>query len=521
MSRRRQQSAFASPVLIGAVTVLAVLVAVFLAYTANRGLPFVPTKELKVDISNGANLVPGNDVREGGFRIGAVSSMKPIELPNGQVGAQLTLQLNQSKGSVPIDSTVQVRPVSLLGLKYVDLEKGTSRRLIPDGGTLPFTQARVPVQFDDVLKTFDPKTRAAIQQDLVGFGDTLTGRGSALNDTIHALPPVLGHLEPVARYLSDPKTGLSRFINALNSFVVAISPVAQANSRLFTDMATTFEAVSRDTNALERTIAESPSTLAVSTDSLRAQQPFLADLTTFGQALSPASAAIQAALPQLNPAIEAGTRTLVRTPALNAKLQQVMTALQQLATSPGTNMALNGLTATVSTLNPMIRYLGPYVTVCNTWNYFWTFIGEHFSQHTSYGFAERAGFGQTSNSVAGTAVNDVAGTAPAWAPASGEVHPTVAPITDALTTGGPQNLHGQAYGAAVDNQGNADCETGQRGYVKKLNPFDPLKRNIAVEAHTPGDQGPTYRGRPHVPAGETFTRAPQIGPQLPNFPGNN
>jgi virulence factor Mce-like protein len=521
MRRRNTQSTFADPVLIGAVTVLIVLVAVFLAFSANQGLPFVPTKELKVDIANGSNLVAGNDVRQGGFRIGDVSALKPIELPNGQVGAQLTLHLNQANGNVPVDSTVAIRPRSVLGLKFVDLEKGTSSQLIPDGGTLPMSQTSVPVQFDDVFKTFDPRTRSAIQQNLVGFGNALAGRGSALNDTIHSLPGVLGHLEPVARYLSDPQTGLSRLFKSLNAFMGAVAPVAEVNARLFTDLATTFEAISRDTNALEATISESPSTLDVSTDSLRTQQPFLADLTTFGQALAPATSELQAALPQLNPAIEAGTKTLSRTPSLDANLQQVMNALKQLALAPGTNVAVNALTATVDTLNPMIRYLGPYVTVCDTWNYFWTFIGEHFSQHTSYGFAERAGFGQTGNSVAGTVVNDVAGTAPAWSPANGEVQTAAAPITDALTQGAPQYLHGQAYGAAVDNQGNADCETGQRGYVLKLNPFDPLHRNLAVEAHTPGDQGPTYHGLPHVPAGETFSRSPQTGPQLPNYPGNN
>ena len=61
--RKQSANAFANPVLIGAVTVLAALVAVFLAYSANQGLPFVPTSELKVDISNGSNLVVGNDVR--------------------------------------------------------------------------------------------------------------------------------------------------------------------------------------------------------------------------------------------------------------------------------------------------------------------------------------------------------------------------------------------------------------------------------------------------------------------------
>ena len=43
-----------------------------------QGLPFVPTKELRVDIADGSNLVAGNDVREGGFRIGLVSDLKPI-----------------------------------------------------------------------------------------------------------------------------------------------------------------------------------------------------------------------------------------------------------------------------------------------------------------------------------------------------------------------------------------------------------------------------------------------------------
>ena len=78
----------------------------FLAYNANSGLPFVPTRELKVDIADGSNLVIGNDVREGGFRIGLVSGMEPIELANGQVGAELTLKLDQSNGKVPVDSTV-------------------------------------------------------------------------------------------------------------------------------------------------------------------------------------------------------------------------------------------------------------------------------------------------------------------------------------------------------------------------------------------------------------------------------
>jgi virulence factor Mce-like protein len=189
--RRSQQSAFANPVLIGAMTVLVVMVAVFLAYNANAGLPFVPTRQLKVDIASGSDLAVGDEVREGGFLIGAISGMKPIQLDTGQVGAQLTLSLDQDYGKVPVDSTAQIVPRSLLGLKYVDLHNGTSSRVFADGSTMPITQTSVPVQFEDLFQAFDPKTRSAVDQNLVGFGDTLAGRGSALNDTIASLPALL------------------------------------------------------------------------------------------------------------------------------------------------------------------------------------------------------------------------------------------------------------------------------------------------------------------------------------------
>jgi hypothetical protein len=267
-------------------------------------------------------------------------------------------------------------------------------------------------------------------------------------------------------------------------------------------MATTWEAVSRDPNALEQTIALSPSTEDVSTDSLRVQQPFLVDLTTFGQQLQPAVTELRGALPQINPALEVGAKTLLRTTSLNSKLQEVMGALESLAKSPSTNIGLNALSATVGTLNPMIRYLGPYQTVCDYWNYFWTYIGEHLSERTQNGFAQRAllNFGDA------TQPNNV-GSLPATQPANGQ-------------NGGPEFLHNPSYGAAIDTAGNADCESGQRGYVKKLNHFDPLGRNLDTDPHTPGNQGPTFHGLARVPAGETFSRTPQTGSQLTFNPAN-
>ena len=71
------------------------VVAVFLAYNANNGLPSCPTHSLYIQVANGAELVKGNEVREGGFRVGVVEDMVPMRLPNGHVVARMQAQARQ------------------------------------------------------------------------------------------------------------------------------------------------------------------------------------------------------------------------------------------------------------------------------------------------------------------------------------------------------------------------------------------------------------------------------------------
>jgi hypothetical protein len=196
---------------------------------------------------------------------------------------------------------------------------------------------------------------------------------------------------------------------------------------------------------------------------------------------------------------------------MNQKLDAVLGSLKSLAQDPGTNVAINGLSATAGILNPMIRYLGPYVTVCNDWNYFWVQLAEHVSEQTNFGMAQRALIQfpnhQTNN------VGNQGSTASANGYQAGDPQGTSG-------TADAEYLHGPVYGAAVDNRGNADCETGQRGYPLSLNSSDPQHRAQDNAAHTPANQGPTWTGLARVPAGQTFSRGPQTGPQLPYDPTN-
>src|SRR5436190_13793620 len=119
--RRPRTSITASPVLIGAVTVLIAVIAVFIAYNANQGLPFLPTYKLEAQIPNASKLVEGNEVRAGGFRVGIVKTITAKRVRSGgkeRSVAVLNLELDKRVQPLPSDSRLTVRPRSALGLKY-------------------------------------------------------------------------------------------------------------------------------------------------------------------------------------------------------------------------------------------------------------------------------------------------------------------------------------------------------------------------------------------------------------------
>ena len=484
-----------NPVLIGAVTVLVTTVAVFLAYNANKGLPFVPTTTVKVQVENGANLVEGNEVRSGGSRVGVVSGMRPIRLADGSGGAELTLELDKSYGELPKDSTLRIRPRSALGLKYVELTRGTSEETLRSGDTLPASQASFATELDEVYEMFDEPTRAAAQENLRGFGDAFAGRGQAVGRTLEELPPLLRSLEPVMATLAESETDLDGFVRELGDAARIVAPVSKQNAALFTSMADTFEALGRDEEALKATIAKSPSTMDVGVRSFRVQRPFLTDLALFSRDLAGATEELKGALPPLNDAVRVGTPVQQRVPTLNEQVRRTLATVRELAEAPGTNAALRGLTATVTTLNPQLRFYGPYVTVCNSFNYFFTYLAEHFSEPDTTGSAQRALANVTGRQ------EDSLGSMGADEPANGE----------GVIEGTPQYAQDQPYGAAIAPDGRADCEAGQRGYVERQARFFPEKYKIARDPRSPGLQGPTFTGRPRVPKGQTFTAEPETG----------
>ncbi len=496
--RRRTSSVAANPILIGAVTTVVLVVAVFLAYNANKGLPFVPTFTLKVEVQNAQRLVVGNEVREGGERIGQVAAIDPLRLDDGDLGAQLELQLDRKFSPIPDDTKYVIRSKGTLGLKYIDQVRGTSGKAYRENSVVPAGPDSTTPELDDFFSTFDAPTRENIRRNLDTYAAAFAGRGVDLNRTFAALPELLGDLSPVMRTLSAPSTDLRGFFSELGDFFRVTSPVAGQLVEGFRSGADTFEAFSRDPRALDQTIAESPGTLDVAIRELPVQRQLFRALAQIGPQASGAAAALRTSAPTISRALAVGTDVLPETTRLSSDLQGALRSVGSLGRSPQAKLTLRGLRSTADTLNPTLQYIGPHITVCNYFNYFWTFFADHLSERVPSGTLQRieakmVPFGQTNGQSSFGAT----------APSDGTGVPLAEP-------GGPDPaaLHAQPYGRAVDEQGNADCEQGQRGYLNRVAEGAPAGLNIAVDPRTPGNQGPTFTGKPRVPAGQTFSAEP-------------
>ena len=364
--RNSGRAVAANPVLIGAATVLIVIVAVFLAYNANRGLPFVPTYDLKVEVPNAANLVVGNDVRIGGTRIGAVDGIEAATRPGGRVVAILDLELESAVDPLPDDSTVIVRPRSALGLKYVEISRGTSTRGFANGETIPLRAARPePVEIDEVFNTFDEPTRAASRVSLNEFGGALAGRGQSLNDALGTLPVLLQNLQPVMRSLSTRDADLRGFVRGLGRAAAEVAPVAEQQASLFRGLDTTFGALAGAAPDLQESISSTPPLFDTAIRELPAQRPFLQNTAGLFRELRPGVRALRGAAPALADSFTIGQRVLPRTTQLNRRLESTFTELQAFAEDPMTSLGINGLRTTAEILRPTVADVAPAQTVCN------------------------------------------------------------------------------------------------------------------------------------------------------------
>jgi ABC-type transporter Mla subunit MlaD len=438
-----------NPILIGALTVLVTIVAVTLAYNATNGLPFVPRYALHVMIPDASELTHGADVRMGGSLVGVVQSVTPTRTATGRPVAQMNLKLYESINPLPVNSTFTVRLKGAIGLKYLQIAPGTTKKGWRNGATVPLGHAGTEVDFDQVLSMFTPRTRPAVQRSTIGFGEALAGRGGDINDAIGAFVPLVTDLGPVARNLASSHTDLAGFFHGLESYSAALVPVAQTQASLFGNLDTTFRALAGVAQPfLQDTISATPPFFETTIADSPTDQTFLKDTTTLLHDFRPGTATLVHSAPVLADAFLAGIHNLPGTAALDTRTVTLSKNVATFGENPSVQAGLDRLTLTASSLRSPLAFLTPVQSSCNYVTLFLRNIQSLLSEHVKQGGLLR--FVQV-------AIQDVPGV---------ESEPSSKPYTGpAGGTYGPVHANPYPY---TDSPGQpAECAAGNEPYSAK------------------------------------------------------
>lgn len=155
----------------------------------------------------GQGLLPGSDVKVKGVNIGQV---RRIDLVDGQ--AQVTLRIQDGE-DVPDGASATIRPKTLFGEKFVDIDPDAAERgarLLGDGDELTNTQGgfeleRVLADTFPLLQAIDPTELMTVLGELAAGGD---GLGEEINRT-------LVNSEELSQVFADNAANTEQFLSDL------------------------------------------------------------------------------------------------------------------------------------------------------------------------------------------------------------------------------------------------------------------------------------------------------------------
>ena len=357
---------------------------------------------------------------------------------------------------LPADTRAIVQSVSSIGLKYLELEKGTSHQTLKAGGTIPSTQVREPVNLEDLFNMFDEKTRTANQQQLNNFGDGLAGRGLGLNNTIATLRPLLTNAIPVLRNLAAPATGLRELFIALDRVSSQGAAVAVAQGAWYRELDTFFTAWASVASSLERATEGGPASLEQATHSLPFEASFQEKSTEFMHLLRPSASLLRSVAPPLGHAVTVGAVNLNAATALNSQLASSAQALRTFTEKPIVFLALEDFTQTLQIGNPVLAGLAPEQATCNYFTLAFRNLASLTSENIGLGTLSRASLVLSPNGPNNEGF-------PSSAPANG---PSIEHPFHSTAIIDNNHVHANPYpNVAGPGQPAGNCEAGNESYL--------------------------------------------------------
>ncbi len=252
----------------------------------------------KVSFGEATQLAHEADVRISGVPVGKV---KDIETNSTTGRSDATIELKPEYAPLPADAKAILRQKTLLGETYVELTPGTPKsKAVPDNGRLGTGQVADTVELDEILRAFDPKTRAAFQTWIQTQAQSIDGRGQDLNDALGNLTPFAEDTTKVLQILNAQKAGVRQLVRNTGEVFDALSERDGQLAGLITNSNRVFATTAARDAELQATFKALPTFEKESSTTLRRLSRFSANANPVVTDLRPAAKELSPTLVQLS-----------------------------------------------------------------------------------------------------------------------------------------------------------------------------------------------------------------------------
>ncbi len=318
---------------------------VITTFTGIRAMRHDDGTQVYAEFEDASPLILGNDVKLAGVTVGQVES---IEVRNGK--ALVGLSIEEAALPLHTDATASVRPVSLLGERFVELDRGSPNApAMGDGATIDAAHTSSSVDLDQVLNALDEPTGQALAAFLTTTGGGLAGHGKDADAAIKALQPAMNDTDSLVRVLDQQSDVISALVTDLEPLAGAAATERGARLDGLLDATDQLLAVTAARQQeLDATLAELPSTLRQGRQTLNqlagaadATTPVLAGMRPTTDVLDQLAAELSQFADAGAPALESLTPTLERARVLIAAARPVAKTLRN--ASPAIQRTAHGL----------------------------------------------------------------------------------------------------------------------------------------------------------------------------------
>lgn len=221
---------------------------------------------VRATFADASPLVEGNLVKVDGVKVGLIEE---ISVRDGK--ALVEMEVEESALPLHADAKAKIRAKSLLGERYIDLDRGTRDAPVQDSPvTIDENNVSTNTDIQDVLNTLDDPTAAALSALVVTLGEGTDGQGKNIQNTLKSLAPAMHDTEKLGSILASQNETLASLVEQLTPVAQSVTTEHGAQlDRLVGSTEKSLSAVVDERVALDEALGRLPQTLRTARRTLR------------------------------------------------------------------------------------------------------------------------------------------------------------------------------------------------------------------------------------------------------------